>query len=291
MKKIFLFFVIFMFFAVLSAQEVQNEPVTAQTETKDETEKAQPAAETPAEEQAGPAEESTAAENQESEAKASPQEEEKVPEIEEKPVEVAPEEAKNETPAQPAEAPAEQAKEKTVQPETAENTMCEPVLKDEKPAKIIYQPSAGLGLGASIFSLRVNNDIDFLLKHTQNGTNVYMGLEIDFRYSPYLDEHSIYEIPLQMNMMFDFPVVHRNISRLSLWFSAGVDLAIGYLFYYDYDDDDWDDRKDRDSMFKVMAAWGFGVTMLFRNEVTLKLGFDSFYGKYPDLVCVAGYRF
>jgi hypothetical protein len=40
-----------------------------------------------------------------------------------------------------------------------------------------------------------------------------------------------------------------------------------------------------------MAAWGFGVNMLFKNDVTLKLGFDSFYGKYPDLICAAGYRF
>ena len=44
-------------------------------------------------------------------------------------------------------------------------------------------------------------------------------------------------------------------------------------------------------MFKVMPAWGLGVTMLFRNDVTLKLGFDSFYGKYPDIICAAGYRF
>ena len=290
MKKIALFFMIFVFFGVLAAEEAQNEPVTAQPEAKDASEKTQPAEEFKAEEQEKPAEEAPAAEGQEAEVQ-QPQEEEQVPEIEEKPAEAAPEEAKNETPAQPEEAPAEPAKEEEIQPETAENTACEPVLKDEKPAKFMYQPSAGLGLGASIFSLRVNNDIDFLLKHTKNGTNVYLGLEIDFRYSPYLDDHSVYEIPLQMNMLFDFPVVHRNISRLSLWFSAGVDLAIGYLFYYDYDDDEWDDRKDRDSMFKVMAAWGFGVTMLFRNEVTLKLGFDSFYGKYPDLVCVAGYRF
>ena len=156
---------------------------------------------------------------------------------------------------------------------------------------MFYQPSIGIGIGASIFSLRINNDIDFLLKHTKDGTNVYMGLEIDFRYSPYLDDHAVYEIPIQVNLAVDFPVVHRNISRLALWFSAGIDLAIGYLFYYDYDDDDWDDSKDRDTMFRVMPAWGMGVTMLFRNDVTLKLGFDSFYGKYPDIICAAGYRF
>ena len=207
--------------------------------------------------EAAPAE-APAAENQETEAQNAPQEEKTEPEAAEKPAEPAPEETKTETPAQPA-APEEPAKEEPAQPEpAAAQSVCEPVQKEEKPSKMFYQPSVGIGIGASIFSLRINNDIDFLLKHTKDGTNVYMGLEIDFRYSPYLDDHSIYEIPIQVNLAVDFPLVHKNISRLALWFSAGIDLAIGYLFYYDYDDDNWDDSKDRDTMFKVMPAWGMG---------------------------------
>ena len=284
MKKIFLLFVIFMFFGVLTAQEAQNEPAAAQTDEKAAAEEVTEVTE------AAPAE-APAAENQETEAQNAPQEEKTEPEAAEKPAEPAPEETKTETPAQPA-APEEPAKEEPAQPEpAAAQSVCEPVQKEEKPSKMFYQPSVGIGIGASIFSLRINNDIDFLLKHTKDGTNVYMGLEIDFRYSPYLDDHSIYEIPIQVNLAVDFPLVHKNISRLALWFSAGIDLAIGYLFYYDYDDDNWDDSKDRDTMFKVMPAWGMGVTMLFKNEVTLKLGFDSFYGKYPDVICAAGYRF
>lgn len=284
MKKIFLLFVIFMFFGVLTAQEAQNEPAAAQTDEK-------AAAEEVTEVTEAVPEEAPAAENQETEAQNAPQEEKTEPEAAEKPAEPAPEETKTETPAQPA-APEEPAKEEPAQPEpAAAQSVCEPVQKEEKPSKMFYQPSVGIGIGASIFSLRINNDIDFLLKHTKDGTNVYMGLEIDFRYSPYLDDHSIYEIPIQVNLAVDFPLVHKNISRLALWFSAGIDLAIGYLFYYDYDDDNWDDSKDRDTMFKVMPAWGMGVTMLFKNEVTLKLGFDSFYGKYPDVICAAGYRF
>lgn len=285
MKKIFLLFVLFLFFGVLTAQEAQNEqsadqnePSAAQEEVKEVTEPA-------------PAE-APAAENQETEAQNAPQEEKTEPETTEKPAEPEPEKAETETPVQAA-APAE---EEAAQSETAAaQSSCEPVQKEEKPSKMFYQLSAGLGLGASIFSFRINNDFDFLLKHTKTGTNVYMGLEVDFRYSPYLDDHSIYEIPLQINFLFDFPVNHRTINRLALWFSAGVDLAFGYLFYYDYNhdeyDEDWENKKDNDTLFKVLAAWGFGVNMLFHNDVTLKLGFDSFYGKYPDVICAAGYRF
>ena len=281
MKKIMSFFVLFLFFGVLTAQEAQNEQAAAQTEEKSAAEEVKEVTE-PA-----PAE-APAAENQETEAQNAPQEEKTEPEVAEKPAEPEPKETKTETPVQAA-APAE---EEAAQPETAAaQSSCEPVQKEEKPSKMFYQLSAGLGLGASIFSFRINNDIDFLLKHTKGGTNVYLGLEVDFRYSPYIDDHSIYEIPLQLNFMFDFPLRHHNISRVAIWFSGGIDLAIGYLSYYDYDDYELDDGKDRDSHFKVLAAWGFGVNLLFKNDVTLKLGFDSFYGKYPDLVCVAGYRF
>ena len=276
MKKFFLFFVIFMLFGVLSAQEAQsseqNEPAAAAEEVKENGE----AAPAPA----------PAAENQESEAQNTPQEEEKTPETAEKPDAPEPEETKKEAPA-----PAETVKEEPARPETAPQPASEPVVKEEKPSKMFYNPSAGLGIGASIFSFRINNDFDFLLKHTQSGTDVYLGLEIDFRYSPYIDDHSIYEIPLQLNFLFDFPLNNKNVKRLALWFSGGIDLAIGYLSYYDYDDDYDDEGKDRDSRFKIMAAWGMGVSMLFHNDVTLKLGFDSFYGKYPDLICAAGYRF
>ena len=294
MKKITLFLVMFLFFGVLTAQEAQNEPVAAQTDEKAAAEEAKPAEEVKPEEPVKPVEEPQQTEEKQPEpevkeetAGEKPAVAEKVPEIVEKQPETAPAEAKSQE-----EAPVEPAKTEQAQPETAaEQSACEPVQKEEKPSKMFYQPSVGIGIGASIFSLRINNDIDFLLKHTKDGTNVYMGLEIDFRYSPYLDDHSVYEIPIQVNLAVDFPLVHRNISRLALWFSAGIDLAIGYLFYYDYDDDDWDDSKDRDTLFRVMPAWGMGVTMLFKNDVTLKLGFDSFYGKYPDIICAAGYRF
>lgn len=229
----------------------------------------------PAAEETKPAEEPQKAENSEPEAQKEPvkavTEPEAQPEKEQKPAEQKSAEVKNECP---------------VCPEAEKNDP-----KKEKPAPVFYSPSVGLGIGASIFSMRINNDIDFLLKHTADGTNVYMGLEIDFRYSPYMDDHSVYEIPLQVNMAVDFPIVHHNINRVALWFSAGIDLAFGYVWYYDYDDEDWESDKDRDTHFKALFAWGFGVNLLFKNNVTLKLGFDSFYGKYPDIICAAGYRF
>ena len=186
---------------------------------------------------------------------------------------------------------AKDAEKGSAQPESEKPVCeCEPAPKEEKPAKIFYQPSIGLGVGASIFSFRVDNDLEFLLKQLSDGTNVYMGLEIDFRYTPHLDEYSIYEIPFQMNFLFDFPVSHRIIKHIAFWFSGGVDLAIGYLFYYNYGQNFYNthDNKEREHIFRIRAAWGIGANMLLHKNVTLKLGFDSFYGMYPDLTFAVG---
>lgn len=190
------------------------------------------------------------------------------------------------------EVPAEKTVEETKQHTETKENEAESASKDDKHPVMFYQPSAGLGIGGSIFSLRVNNDIDFFLKRMSDGTDIYMGLEVDFRYS-YLENHSIYEVPFQLNFLFDFPVKHRTIKRIGLWFSGGIDLAVGYLFYYNYGLDFYNkhDNKERDSIFRIRAAWGLGANMLLHKDLTLKLGFDSFYGIYPDLIFAVGYRF
>ena len=149
MKKLFLFLVIFMLSGVISAQEAQNEPAA------EESEPAAAAEEAREEGEAAPAG-AEAAENQGSEAQNTLKEEEKTPETAEKPAEPEPKETKKETPA-----PAETAKEEPAQPEAAPQPASEPVIKEEKPSKMFYNPSAGLGIGASIFSFRINNDFDF----------------------------------------------------------------------------------------------------------------------------------
>lgn len=292
MKKIILFFVMLLFFGVVTAQEGQNEPVAAQPENEsaepaspqESAEAAQQAEEPQPEEAVVPAEEPKpeGAKNE------SPAQNGKA--AEEAPEPVGNKEAENDKPAEAA--PAEDEDGNPEQPAELGKAACEPVPNNEKPKRVFYQPTLGVGLGASIFSFRFNNDIDFLIKHAKNGANVYIGLDVDFRYSPYLDDHSVYELPIQMNFTFDFPVTNRNVNRVSLWFSGGVDLAFGYLWYYDYRDrDDWDDDKDRDKIFRALFAWGFGVNLLFHNDIAMKIGFDSFYGKYPDLTVAVGYRF
>ena len=297
MKKLTSFFAILLFFSVLAAQEAQNEPAAAK-ETKESAETLKAEEPKPAENPAPEAKnEPVTTETTPEAAQESPVKEEKAAETEPKKEAEQEQETEKEapeTPAQPTETSAESVKSSETKeplaepnkPVETEKPECETSPKDEKPSKAFYQLSAGMGIGASLFSMRLNNDIDFLLKHTKN-TNFYMGLEIDFRYAPYVgeDDDAIYEIPIQANMIFDFPLNNRNLSRIALWFSAGVDLAFGI-----YDWDDWDDRESQDT-FKAMAAWGFGINMLFKNDVTLKLGFDSFYGKYPDIICAAGYRF
>lgn len=261
MKKILLFIIVFSCMLNLAAEETPQETA----------ENPQPAAETakPAEPQNDAAEslpETAVQEAQPAQAVAE---------------EAAPEQKTIEEP-EP-----EQTQTEEVKPESA---VCDCSAADKKaPQKVYFQPTVGMGIGASLLSLSVNTDLDFLLKHTDDGTNIYFGFDIDFRYTPYLDDHPIYEIPLQLNLALDFKTRSNNVAYVALWFSGGINLAFGYLFYYDYDENL--DGKDKDKIFKLLPAWGMGLDLLFKNNLAIKLGFDSFYGKYPNLLCAVGYRF
>lgn len=289
MKKIFLFILLLSSLLILQAEEaaqetVQEEQPASETEKPVENQPAEPQntangsqPETAAQEETSPAEQPQA-----EEAKTEPQPAEQTPEDKTA--------AKPETEQKPAEEPAQaQTEEPASEPAACDCSHAEQQKDKKEPQGIYFQPTVGMGIGASIFSIVLNTDLDFLLKHTNDGTNIYFGFDIDFRYSPYLDDHSIYEIPVQLNLAFDFKTNHHNIDYVALWFSGGIDFAFGYLFYYDYDEDF--DGKDKDKIFKVRPAWGMGVDLLFKNNLVLKLGFDGFYGKYPNLLCAAGYRF
>ena len=296
MKKFFVLILLFSSFLILSAEETvqenpQNQQPAAETAKPDgnQTAESQNIAVDPQQE--------TAAQEENRPAQAAAEEPEPAPQpAEQKPEEKTTE--KPETEQKPAEKPepAEETKPEQVQAEEAkpESETCDCSSAElqkgkKKPQGIYFQPSVGMGIGASIFSVILNTDIDFLLKHTQDDTNIYFGFDVDFRYSPYLDDHPIYEIPVQLNLAFDFKTSHRNIDYVALWFSGGINFAFGYLYYYDYDEDF--DGKDKDKTFKIRPAWGMGVDLLFKNNLVLKLGFDGFYGKYPNLICAAGYRF
>ena len=293
MKKFFLFILLFSSFLILSAEEAaqetaQNQQPAEETAKPDGNQNAEsqnaaaePQPETATQEEAQPA--PTAAKEPETEPQPAESEPAKTaaekPETEQKPVEEQ----------KPVKEP-EPERVQTEKPETGSDTCsCNPAEQQKEPQGIYFQPSVGMGIGASIFSVVLNTDIDFLIKHTNDGTNIYFGFDIDFRYSPYLDDHPIYEIPVQLNLAFDFKTHHPNIDYVALWFSGGINFAFGYLYYYDYDEDF--DGKDKDKTFKVRPAWGMGVDLLFKNNLVLKLGFDGFYGKYPNLICAAGYRF
>lgn len=149
------------------------------------------------------------------------------------------------------------------------------------PKKFYIQPAIGVGTGLSMLRFNASLDADILVGHTKR-VNYYIGLDIDARMSLFVGFEPR-ELAIQANAVFDF--IQEGVPELmsaSLWFSAGIDL----MFIRHYEEEFLTDH-----FFEYCQAWGFGVDLVFRNYVILKLGLDGLIGYYPDLTIAVGYRF
>ena len=149
------------------------------------------------------------------------------------------------------------------------------------PKKFYIQPAIGIGTGASIYRFNLSLDAGVLVAHSKK-VNYYIGLDIDARNS-YLFEFDPRELALQASGVFDF--IQKDVPELmsaSVWISAGIDLFLirGRM-----------DGDMTEHHFEYSQAWGFGVDLVFKNYVILKLGLEGIIGIYPDLTIAVGYRF
>ena len=149
------------------------------------------------------------------------------------------------------------------------------------PKKFYIQPALGVGTGASMYRFNLSLDADVLVARTKK-INYYIGLDIDARTSA-LWGLEPKELAVQVNWVFDF--IQDGVPELmsaSLWISAGIDLFLirGMM-----------DGDLTEHHFEYSQAWGFGVDLVFKNYVILKLGLEGIIGIWPDLTIALGYRF
>ena len=154
----------------------------------------------------------------------------------------------------------------------------------EKPEFFYIQPVLGIELGNIGFGALFNLDIDFLVAQTKRQNNVYLGLDLGMTGAPY---DRFISVPLQANITFDFKQKDPNLNYVSLWMSIGA--AFNFWVYRDY------------SGWKGTAvAWRTGLSMIFVNDMVIKIGLDrlpvekdehNLRGLYLSLIIALGYRF
>lgn len=180
----------------------------------------------------------------------------------------------------------------------AQNCSCGISNENETKPKIFYfAPAIGIKTGMpAYFSAVADMDLDFLVYHAKKGHNLYLGLDLGLRYTPYSDEYGYSErrehivgFPLQVNIVFDSKRHNPHVDYLSFWISGGADLMCWQETNWIWENHV--DVKIRKSFFEVTAAWGIGLDLIFKNNMVLKFGFDSFHGIYPELMIALGYRF
>lgn len=179
---------------------------------------------------------------------------------------------------------AEEVKNEPVEPQSQSENAQESVAEKEKPEFFYIQPVLGIESGNIAFGALFNLDIDFLIAQTKRKNNIYLGLDVGAVYVP---DFRFITVPLQANITFDFKQKDPNLNYVSLWMSLGA--AFNFLMYRD------------DSGWKGAAvAWRVGLSMIFVNDMVIKIGLDrlpeekdvhNLRGLYLNLMVALGYRF
>ena len=159
----------------------------------------------------------------------------------------------------------------------------EPAPETKEKSKFFYvQPVLGIELGNIAFGTLFNLDIDFLVAETKRKNNIYLGVDLGAVFAP---EH-FWEIPLQANITFDFKQKDPRLNYVSLWMSLGANFCFEI----------WRDSSER----YVAVAWRTGLSIVFVNNMVIKIGLDrvprekdvhNLRGLYLSLIIALGYRF
>ena len=189
-------------------------------------------------------------------------------------------------------------------PETAEENhenqtkscSCSKEKNDKKPDCFSFEPSIGIKTGLPILvSAVLDMSFNCLVYSREQTPNIYLGLNLGLRYSPFGEELNDTEdknrldFPFQAKISFDFKRNRRHVDYVSFWLSGGANLMWWQGTHWIRESNDY--VKITESSWKFTAAYGFGLDLLFKNNVVLKFGFDSVRGIWPEPVVAVGYRF
>ena len=164
------------------------------------------------------------------------------------------------------------------------------------PKFFYFEPAIGIKTGLPVpLGAVVDMNFDFLVHSTEKKHNIYLGLDLGFRYdygefhyedgNYDNDKEDVLKLLIKANAAFDFKRPGPYVDYLTLRLSAGPELAWGQEEYLH------NEVCDKRFFFKVGAAWEIELDLVFKNNIVLKFAFDSVAGIYPDPVIGIGYRF
>lgn len=172
-------------------------------------------------------------------------------------------------------------------------------VKEDKPKKFYFAPSIGMRTGIGITAV-ADTDFDFLVCTTARKNNIYLGLSGGFRYTSKLydlhaDKENFFEVPLRVNIVFDFKQHNQYVAYLSFWLSGGAELMWWkekeYVKVYNEETSKYHYEKSVKSVMSATGAYGIGFDIVFRANAVLKFWIDSWELIYPEFAVAVGYRF
>ena len=148
----------------------------------------------------------------------------------------------------------------------------------------------------------LGTDVGFLVKHTERGNNIYLGLGTGLKYflvlTPYgFNEvsyhgelyHNVFGLPFQGHIAFDFKRKDCFLDYISLRLFGGIELLFGQSVKYN-------EEKHRsylayDGLSGFVPFAGIGLDFVFNVNVVLRAGFLFENREWLGPLIGVGYRF
>lgn len=170
---------------------------------------------------------------------------------------------------------------------------CDQYQDVKEPKKFFFAPSLRW---VFLMTMALDMDLDFLVKHTEKGNNIYMGFTTGFRYSHFrifsdddgYDYDNFLDLPFHLNFAFDFKQKNRTVNYISLRLFGGADLLFGRKIAWNQETNKTERKYE--GLTKIDPDGGIGFDVVFVNNVIMKTGFEFTGTPWPFLYFGLGYR-
>ena len=117
------------------------------------------------------------------------------------------------------------------------------------------------GRGAGNLFVGFGFDLRYFLKTGEYGFAHWEDYDMERDYV----KNNLINIPIQLNLGYEFKISNPTLRYFGLWFSPG----------FSFDMDICDDEGDKDKFFTISFSWEAYMNMIFKNGMLLNIGFGG----------------
>ena len=141
------------------------------------------------------------------------------------------------------------------------------------------QPNIGFLIGYPV-GLTLNAGLDFNVRVVEM---FHIGFNAELRLAKIApkEETIALGVPLKLRPIVPISVDNKFLKICAFWFAGGINLIFDVPVH-----------EDASYFFQKNFIYGFGIDLIFKNNLVLRLGAENYFSDYyPNLLVALGYRF